>query len=89
MGFLTFTSALPQNVAPKNCQKGIWKCPQQMPQRSKRALGHAASRKIPQNPCLKTKPVRLRRRIKRVWDENSGKLLAGQQHVGLRTQLPA
>lgn len=30
---------LPMSVAPKNSQKGIWKCPQQMPQRSNAALG--------------------------------------------------
>jgi len=48
----TLTRAFPQKVAPKNFQKGIWKWPQQMPHRSKSALGHAASRKIPQNPFL-------------------------------------
>ena len=48
----TLTSALPQKVAPKNFQNGIWKWPQQMPQRSKRAFGQAASKKIPQKPCL-------------------------------------
>ena len=46
--------ALPASVAPKNCQKGIRKWPQQMPHRSNSAFGHAASRKMPQNPCLRS-----------------------------------
>ena len=50
----TLTSALPQKVAPKKTQKGVRKCPQQMPQRSKSALGQAASRKMPQKPFLLT-----------------------------------
>lgn len=41
---LTLISALPMKVAPKNCQKGIWKWPQQMPHRSNAAFGHAACR---------------------------------------------
>ena len=41
-------------VAPKNSQKGMRKWPQQMPQRSKAALGHAASTRMPMKPCLHT-----------------------------------
>ena len=49
---LAFTRAFPAIVAPMNSQKGIRKCPQQMPHRSKSAFGQAASRKMPQKPCL-------------------------------------
>lgn len=35
----TLMPPLPSSVAPKNCQKGIKKWPQQMPHRSKAALG--------------------------------------------------
>jgi hypothetical protein len=45
-------SPLPTNVAPKNCQKGIMKVPQQMPHRSNAALGHADIATKPQNPCF-------------------------------------
>lgn len=47
---LTLMRALPTNVPPKNVQKGIRKCPQQMPQRSNIALGHAEKATTPQNP---------------------------------------
>jgi len=40
------------NVAPKKSQNGMRKWPQQMPHRSKAALGQAANRRIPMNPCL-------------------------------------
>ena len=49
---LAFTRAFPAMVAPMNSQKGIRKCPQQMPHRSNSAFGQAASRKMPQKPCL-------------------------------------
>lgn len=42
------------SVAPKNSQKGMRKWPQQMPQRSKAALGQAASTRMPTKPCLQT-----------------------------------
>ena len=45
-------SALPTKVAPKNCQKGIMNVPQQMPQRSNAAFGHALIATSPQNPCV-------------------------------------
>lgn len=47
----TLMPPLPMSVAPKNSQKGIRKWPQQMPHRSKAALGYAASSRIPQKPC--------------------------------------
>ena len=51
-GSLAFTSAFPAMVAPMNSQNGMRKCPQQIPHRSKSAFGQAASRKMPQKPCL-------------------------------------
>mmetsp|Transcript_4618 Transcript_4618/g.12424 ORF Transcript_4618/g.12424 Transcript_4618/m.12424 type:complete len:288 (+) Transcript_4618:210-1073(+) len=52
-----FISALPMNVAPKKCQNGIMKVPQQMPQRSKAAFGQAAMATKPQNPCAFMNPI--------------------------------
>mmetsp|Transcript_6365 Transcript_6365/g.26390 ORF Transcript_6365/g.26390 Transcript_6365/m.26390 type:complete len:288 (-) Transcript_6365:451-1314(-) len=52
-----FISALPMNVAPKKCQKGIMNVPQQMPQRSKAAFGQAAMATKPQNPCVFINPI--------------------------------
>ena len=44
------TPALPRKQAPKKSQKGMRQEPQQMPQRSKSALGQADIRNTPQNP---------------------------------------
>ena len=53
----TFKTALPMKVAPKNCQKGIWKWPQQMPHRSKAALGQEESMRMPRKPCVFMTPI--------------------------------
>mmetsp|Transcript_11828 Transcript_11828/g.32309 ORF Transcript_11828/g.32309 Transcript_11828/m.32309 type:complete len:280 (+) Transcript_11828:234-1073(+) len=54
---LTLTKALPSSVAPKKCQKGILKAPQQSPHKSKAALGQEASKKMPRNPWFWMKPI--------------------------------
>jgi hypothetical protein len=46
----TFIIAFPMKVAPKNVLKGIRKCPQVIPARSKSGLGIEAHAKIAQNP---------------------------------------
>ncbi len=46
----TLMRAFPMKVAPKNSQKGMRKCPQQIPHRSNAAFGQAASSRMPQKP---------------------------------------
>ena len=49
------TAALPSIVAPRKEAKGMRNRPQQTPQRSNKAFGHAASKKTPQKPLSRTK----------------------------------
>lgn len=46
----TLMIALPIKVAEKNVRKGILKCPQVIPAKSKRGLGTEASKRMVMNP---------------------------------------